>query len=75
MFADGAEEMADKAFTRERLLKRTSVPQHRRQATLDILETKGSNDSGSEFTLNAVQENPLAATDADTQVASSGGAR
>lgn len=43
--------------------------------SLDILETKGSNDSGSEFTLNAVQENPLLPTDADAQVASSGGAR
>jgi type IV pilus assembly protein PilN len=27
--------------------------------SLDILETKGSTDAGSEFTLNAVQENPL----------------
>jgi type IV pilus assembly protein PilN len=43
--------------------------------SLDILETKGSNDSGSEFTLNAVQENPLLPPDADAQVASSGGAR
>jgi type IV pilus assembly protein PilN len=43
--------------------------------SLDILETKGSNDSGSEFTLNAVQENPLLPADADAQVASSGGAR
>ena len=29
--------------------------------SLDILETKGSTDAGSEFTLNAVQENPQAA--------------
>jgi type IV pilus assembly protein PilN len=28
--------------------------------SLDILETKGSSDSGSQFTLNAVQENPQA---------------
>jgi type IV pilus assembly protein PilN len=27
--------------------------------SLDILETKGANDAGSEFTLNVVQENPL----------------
>ena len=39
--------------------------------SLDILETKGSGDGGSEFTLNAVQENPQANPDAqaDTQVA------
>jgi type IV pilus assembly protein PilN len=36
--------------------------------SLDILETKGDTDSGSEFTLNAVQENPqLAAAPADAQ--------
>lgn len=38
--------------------------------SLDILETKGAGEGGSEFTLNAVQENPqLAAPAADTQVA------
>ena len=38
--------------------------------SLDILETKGSGDGGSEFTLNAVQENPQATNpNADTQVA------
>ena len=35
---------------------------------LDILETKGAGDGGSEFTLNAVQENPQKAN-ADEQVA------
>jgi type IV pilus assembly protein PilN len=39
--------------------------------SLDILETKGAGDGGSEFTLNAVQENPQLATGnaADQQVA------
>ncbi len=38
--------------------------------SLDILETKGAGDGGSEFTLNATQENPqLANPDADAQVA------
>ena len=38
--------------------------------SLDILETKGAGDSGSDFTLNAVQENPQTANpNADTQVA------
>ena len=38
--------------------------------SLDILETKGSGDGGSEFTLNAVQENPQVPNpNADTQVA------
>ncbi len=38
--------------------------------SLDILETKGGGDAGSEFVLNAVQENPqLAAPGADQQVA------
>ena len=36
---------------------------------LDILETKGSGEGGSEFTLNAAQENPQLATSADQQVA------
>lgn len=42
---------------------------------LDILQTKGSGDAGAEFTLNASQENPLASSDADAQVASAGGNR
>lgn len=37
--------------------------------SLDILETKGSGDTGSEFTLNALQENPQLPTNADEQVA------
>lgn len=38
--------------------------------SLDILETKGAGDGGSEFTLNATQENPqVASPDADQQVA------
>ena len=38
--------------------------------SLDILETKGAGEGGSEFTLNAVQENPaLANANADQQVA------
>lgn len=38
--------------------------------SLDILETKGAGDGGSEFTLNATQENPqVASADADQQVA------
>jgi type IV pilus assembly protein PilN len=37
--------------------------------SLDILETKGSGDTGSEFTLNAQQENPQLPTDPDQQVA------
>jgi type IV pilus assembly protein PilN len=41
---------------------------------LDILETKGAGDAGSEFTLNAAQENPLGSANAET-VAASGGAR
>jgi type IV pilus assembly protein PilN len=43
--------------------------------SLDILETKGAGDTGSEFTLNAVQENPLLPPDAEAQMASSGGAK
>ena len=40
------------------------------EPALDILETKGAGDGGSEFTLNAVQENPqLASASADAQVA------
>jgi type IV pilus assembly protein PilN len=37
--------------------------------SLDILETKGAGDEGSQFTLNAVQENPQADANADAQVA------
>jgi type IV pilus assembly protein PilN len=38
--------------------------------SLDILETKGAGDGGSEFTLNATQENPqVSSADADQQVA------
>jgi type IV pilus assembly protein PilN len=37
--------------------------------SLDILETKGAGEGGSEFTLNAVQENPQLATAPDQQVA------
>lgn len=37
--------------------------------SLDILETKGSGDAGSEFTLNTVQENPQLAATPDEQVA------
>ena len=43
--------------------------------SLDILETKGAGDTGSEFTLNAVQENPLLPPDAEAQMASSGGSK
>ncbi len=38
---------------------------------LDILETKGANDGSSEFTLNAVQENPQLPGQPDQQVAAS----
>jgi type IV pilus assembly protein PilN len=37
--------------------------------SLDILETKGSGDAGSDFTLNAVQENPQLPANADEKVA------
>ena len=37
--------------------------------SLDILETKGASDGGSEFTLNAAQENPQVAANPDDQVA------
>jgi type IV pilus assembly protein PilN len=37
--------------------------------SLDILETKGAGDAGSEFTLNTVQENPQLAVAPDEQVA------
>jgi type IV pilus assembly protein PilN len=37
--------------------------------SLDILETKGAGDGGSDFTLNAVQENPQVAATPDDQVA------
>ena len=36
---------------------------------LDILETKGAGEGGSEFTLNALQENPQIAANSDEQVA------
>jgi type IV pilus assembly protein PilN len=39
--------------------------------SLDSLETKGAGDGGSEFTLNAVQENPQLAANEDEQVAAS----
>ncbi|HEX7013027.1 MAG TPA: PilN domain-containing protein [Steroidobacteraceae bacterium] len=42
--------------------------------SLDILETKGSGDAGSEFTLNAVQENPQLPAEGEERVASSAGA-
>ena len=45
---------------------------------LDILETKGSGDSGSDFTLNASQENPQLpanADDAEQKVAAAKGAK
>jgi type IV pilus assembly protein PilN len=42
--------------------------------SLEILETKGSGDAGSEFTLTIVQENPLAAPAAEA-VASAGASR
>jgi type IV pilus assembly protein PilN len=44
------------------------------EPALDILQTKGAGDAGSEFTLNAVQENPLSANP-DATVASAGGAK
>jgi type IV pilus assembly protein PilN len=44
------------------------------EPALDILQTKGAGDAGSEFTLNAVQENPLSASP-DATVASAGGAK
>ena len=37
--------------------------------SLDILETKGAGDGGSDFTLNAVQENPQVAANPEDQVA------
>lgn len=43
--------------------------------SLDILETKGASDAGSEFTLNATQENPQIPANPDESVASTGGAR
>jgi type IV pilus assembly protein PilN len=42
--------------------------------SLDILETKGSGDAGSDFTLNATQENPLITANPDAAVASTAGA-
>src|SRR5688500_7160626 len=42
--------------------------------SLDILQTKGSGDAGSEFTLQASQENPLLPKGSEAQVASTGGA-
>jgi type IV pilus assembly protein PilN len=43
--------------------------------SLDILETKGQGDVGSEFTLNASQENPHLPADAEQAVAQVGSAR
>jgi type IV pilus assembly protein PilN len=43
--------------------------------SLDILQTKGAGDAGSEFTLQASQENPLLPKDSEAQVASTGAAR
>jgi type IV pilus assembly protein PilN len=43
--------------------------------SLDILQTKGSGDAGSEFTLQASQENPLLPKGSEAQVASTGGAQ
>ena len=37
--------------------------------SLDILETKGSGDAGSDFTLNAVQENPQLSSSSNEKVA------
>lgn len=45
------------------------------EPSLDILETKGSGDAGSDFTLNAVQKNPLLAADEDAAGGSRGVAR
>lgn len=45
------------------------------EPSLDILETKGSGDAGSEFTLNAVQKNPQVATDESAAGGSGGAAR
>lgn len=39
------------------------------EPALDILETKGSGDGGSEFTLNAVQENPQLPAEGEEKVA------
>jgi len=43
--------------------------------SLDILQTKGAGDAGSDFVLNANQKNPLLPKDAEAQVASAGGSR
>jgi type IV pilus assembly protein PilN len=45
------------------------------EPSLDILETKGSGDAGSEFTLNAVQKNPQVAADESAAGGSRGAAR
>lgn len=45
------------------------------EPSLDILETKGSGDAGSDFTLNAVQKNPQLAADAAAADGSKGAAR
>jgi type IV pilus assembly protein PilN len=42
---------------------------------LDILETKGSGEAGSEFTLNAAQENPQIPANPEQQVAATGAKR
>lgn len=41
---------------------------------LEILETKGSTDAGSQFTLNATQENPQLAANPDAAAGAAGGA-
>jgi hypothetical protein len=41
---------------------------------LEILETKGATDAGSQFTLNAQQENPQLAAAANPAAATAGGA-
>lgn len=45
------------------------------EPSLDILETKGSGDAGSDFTLNAVQKNPQVAADESAAGGSRGAAR
>lgn len=45
------------------------------EPSLDILETKGTGDAGSEFTLNAVQKNPQLAADESAAGGSRGAAR
>lgn len=45
------------------------------EPSLDILETKGTGDAGSDFTLNAVQKNPQVAADESAAGGSRGAAR